>query len=202
MGLFDWFRGPPTNVTVLPDVIWLTKSAKLDGLAKTVSEALAGPEPPDAVLLVAHFRDCLDDLQKLVDGDRIAGPVGIVSAGDLGGRTAGMSLDESRKILIVVCERHPLRTHDDGIGEFAAGLPCRSRLVHHVSLDDPLMKASAGAWVTNTLRNLGMKEDAPIESPMVARRIKAAQDKLADRCRSDHPADSAEAWMERNCPEA
>jgi len=199
MGLFDLFGGTPSRFTELPDVIWLTKQAKLAGLARAVSEALGGPEPPDAVLLVAHFRDRAADLQKLVDDGLIAGPVAVVTAEELRGKTAGMSLDESRNILLVVGERHPLRSHDEAIADFARGLPCRSRLVHHVSLDEPLMKIFAGDWVQSMLKSLGMKEDEAIESAMVARRIKDAQQKIEERCRSDFPAGSAEEWMERNC---
>lgn len=198
MGLFDWFRSTPGNASVQPDVIWLTKQAKFAGLARSVADALAGPEPPDAVLLVGHFRNTVGELRKLVEEGRITGPVAVVTTNDLRGTAAGMSLDESRMILIVVGERHPHRSHDETIAEFARSLPCRSRLVHHVSLDEPLIKAFAGGWVTTMLKNLGMKSDEAIESPLVARRIKDAQQQLINRCRSDHPAESAEEWMERN----
>jgi hypothetical protein len=160
LGLFDWFQSePPSSVTVLPDVIWLSKQAKFDGLTRAVSVALAGPEPPDGVLLVGHFADTVAELRKLVDDGRVSGPIAVVSVDDLRGTAAGMSLDESRTILFVVGERHPLRTHDEAIAEFAEGLPCHSRLVFHVSLDEPLMRVFAGEWVEGILKRLGMKED-------------------------------------------
>lgn len=139
------------------------------------------------------------ELQKLLEEGRVAGPVAVVTTDDLRGTAAGMSLDESRTILIAVRERHPLRSHDEAIAAYADGLPCRSRLVHHVSLDEPLMKIFAGEWVQTMLKNVGMKEDEAIESPMVARRIKDAQRKIEDRCRSDFPAAPAEDWMAKNC---
>lgn len=203
MRIFDWFRGtPPSHVTRLPDVIWLTKVAKLAGIARGVSDALSRPDRPDAVLLVAHFGDSLGEIQTLVDEGRVAGPVAVVRVAELGGGSAGLSLGESRTVLIVVGERHPLRSHDEAVREFAERLPCRSRLVHHVSLDEPLMQVFAGGWVTSMLRKLGQKEDEAIESQLVARRIRDAQRKLAPRCRTDFPADSAEAWMAWNCPNA
>jgi hypothetical protein len=199
LDLFDWFKpAPPSNVTVLPDVIWLSKQAKFDGLIRAVSKALAGPEPPDGVLLVGHFPDTVAELRRPIEDGRISGSVAVVSVDDLRGTAAGMSLDDSRTILFVVGERHPLRSRDEAIAEFAEGLPCRSRLVHYVSLDEPLMRVFAGGWVEGTLKKLGMKEDEAVESPLVARRIKAARDKLAGRCSSDFPAESAEAWMEKN----
>lgn len=63
------------------------------------------------------------------------------------------------------------------------------------------MRVFAGEWVENVLKQLGMKEDEPIESAMVARRIKAAQKKIESLSVGDLAADSAEQWMERNCPE-
>ncbi len=44
----------------------------------------------------------------------------------------------------------------------------------------------------------GMAEVEAIESKMVARQIKAAQQKRAGQCMTDFPADSAEKWLERN----
>ena len=56
----------------------------------------------------------------------------------LEGRTPSDSAaDESRSILIIVGERHPLASHDDVVVAFARSLPCRSRHVHHLSMEDP-----------------------------------------------------------------
>jgi hypothetical protein len=52
------------------------------------------------------------------------------------------------------------------------------------------------------LRKLGMKEDEVINSPLVSRRIRAAQDRILARVTSFEPAESAEEWMQRNVPEA
>ena len=50
----------------------------------------------------------------------------------------------------------------------------------------------------NVLRNLGMKEEEPIESPMVVRRVKEAQNKMAKHGMNERDADSAEEWMRKN----
>lgn len=103
-------------------------------------------------------------------------------------------------------DRMPTVEEEDGHGFLAVAffhghcrsLPCRCRLVHHVSLEDPLMRAFSGEWVEGVLKSLGMPEDEAIESKMVARPIKAAQQKLAGQCMTDFSADSAEKWIERN----
>ena len=86
--------------------------------------------------------------------------------------------DESGRIDIVLAERHPLPSHDKAVVEWATALPCRCQLVHHLSLEDPLMHMFAGEWVEGILKKLGMSEDEAIESRMVARRIEAAQKKV------------------------
>ena len=65
MGLFAFLFGgsKPSNVSVIPDVIWLNTSAKFKGIRKDVVAqkglGVAG------VLLVAHFDDVLEQLFKI-----------------------------------------------------------------------------------------------------------------------------------------
>ena len=66
MGIFDWLKTPKTNVDLLDEVIWLTKQAKFTGISASIGRCLAEPARPFAVLLVAHFRDCLEQVQAIV----------------------------------------------------------------------------------------------------------------------------------------
>jgi hypothetical protein len=68
----------------------------------------------------------------------------------------------------------------------------------HCSLDDPLMKVFAGEWVKEVLQRLGMDESAPVESGMVARRVRGAQGKFAARAERGCDAASAEEWLQSN----
>ena len=199
MGLFDWFTSPPSNVTVLDDVIWLTKEAKFKGITQMIPRILAENDRPHTIILVAHFRDCLEELQQISESVAASRSIIVASADALQNtRTSTISSDEARPMQIIVGERHPLLSHDETVLGFARSLPCRCRLVHHVSLEDPLMRAFSGEWVEGVLKSLGMAEDEAIESKMVARQIKAAQQKLAAQCMTDFPAESAEKWLERN----
>ena len=74
-------------------------------------------------------------------------------------------------------------------------------MVHHVSLEDPLMKLFAGEWVQNLLQQMGMEEDEAIESRMVGRRIQQAAEKVERQAVSDLRANSAEEWLQLNCPQ-
>jgi len=201
MGIFNWMFGEKSNVEILADMIWLTKRAKFTGIATSVTQRLSASDRPLAVILVAHFQDCLNELQQILENGHFDCSVTAVAAGDLkSARAPTQLLDESRFIDIVVGERHPLSSHDDAVVAFARDLSCQCRIVYHVSLEDPLMKIFAGEWVHNFLKQIGMKDDEAIESSMVARRFKQARQKIESRASGDEPADSAEEWLARNIP--
>jgi len=212
MGLFDWLFGKKSGVPQ-DDTIWLTRRAKLEG----IREAVLGHLAPDAwVLLTAHFPATLAEVRQHLDaaGDRytvwegragprprggevVVGLAGALAASSPDGPDADIPLSTS----VIVAERHPLRANDDALVAFAAGLPPPRRVTFHLSLEDPLLRVFSGEWVGDVLRRLGMQEDEAIRSPMVARRIVAAQKKIAKIAFPDRPADSAEDWVRLNCPE-
>ena len=198
MGLLDWLTGKKDKAEIAPDRIWLSQRAKIAGIGKEVAKAVADPSGPYAVIVVAHFKSSVDQLQAVVAGydkDRVI----LTLADALGGRTpTDLATDDSRGILIIVGERHPLASHDDLVADFARSWPCRCRLVHHLSMEDPLVKLFGGEWIEQWLRKLGMKNDECIESRVVGRRIRVAQEKIAKSTTSDTAANSAEEWFEQS----
>jgi hypothetical protein len=204
MRIFDWFKAKSSNVKIQNDVIWLTKASKLKGIAAAMTHRRAEQNGPGSILLVAHFPDCLEGLEKireLVEQRDAAAPVIVASAVALKETSAaGMPINNAQSVQMIVGERHPLLSHDDAIVEFAQSLPCRVNLVYHLALDDAVMRVFGGDWVVSALKRLGMKENESIESQMVVRRIRDAQKKLGRESIGELPADSAESWMELNCP--
>ena len=203
MGLFDFLfgggSGKRSNVNVVPDVIWLNHTAKLKGIRKdVVAQSGSGAV---GLLLVAHFPDVLEQLFKIAAENGTHIPVKVSLAKDLStDLVSEWSVNESATVAVIIGERHPLPKHDDVILQFAESLPVQVRLIRHVSLEDPLMKAFAGEWVENLLRRMGMAEDEAIESKMVSRRIKAAQQKIEKEAFGDSDAQSAAEWMDANVP--
>ena len=182
MAFFDSLFGSRkrTNVEVIPDHIWVTTDAKFAGLAKEAEER--SKSETVAILLVAHFPDVLARLEELASRQTWETPCHPIPASNLNrDLAASLNLDESAIIDIIVGERHPLPSVDDRLEEFADELPCRCRFSHHVSLEDAVMKIFAGDWVKNVLKQMGMKEDEAIESQMVSRRIRQAQQKIEGR---------------------
>ena len=140
MGLFDWLTGKKYTVAIAKYRIWLTREAKSAGIRKEVGDAIANPAGHCVVIVVAHFNDCLQQLQTAVAGlDRER--VFVTSAELLAGRTpSDFAADPSSSILIIVGERHPLPSHDEVVLDFARSQPDRCLVVYHVSLEDPLLK--------------------------------------------------------------
>ncbi len=76
---------------------------------------------------------------------------------------------------ILGTERHESRRVDNQLRGRAGrqGDPGASRF--YLSLEDDLMRIFAREWVSGLLQRLGMEEGMPIESPMISKRIEAAQ---------------------------
>ena len=202
MGLWDYLFGrqQPSNILLVPDRIWMTTDAKFAGLARDAEDRSHSESV--AILLVAHFPDVLARLQEVASKQVWDVPCQAVPASHLNADlAASLRLDKSAIIEILVGERHPLPSVDDRLAEFANELPCRCRFAHHVSLDDAVMQRFAGESVKNMLKQMGMKEDEAIESRMVSRRIRKAQQKIEGRTSGDLDAESAWEWLKKNCPE-
>ena len=214
MGLFGWLFGKRERVASR-DVICLSDAARMNGVTKAIDSHLAAGRP---VLVLAHFPTTLAAFgEHLMRPDRpyAAIPSALTPRAALELATAGPQVlfglvqnlrpdefppDETAPpcpLAVIVLERHFLRTHDERVAKFTAGLGGTTP-DFHVSLDDPLMAMFAGEWVANTLRRLGMEENQTVESEMVSRRIRAAQAKIATSNPTDHEADSPAEWLERN----
>ncbi|MEZ6091451.1 MAG: preprotein translocase subunit SecA [Pirellulaceae bacterium] len=200
--MFDLFFGGKkrANVEVISDYIWMTTEAKFAGLTKEAVER--SKSDTVAILLVAHFPDVQARLERIAEQTKWDVPVKAVPASNLNAHLArSLSLDESGVIDVIVAERHPLPSIDDQLEEFADNLPCRCRFSHHLSLDDAAFRVFAGDWVQQVMRQLGMKEDEAIQSQMVSRRIRKAQEKIEGRGVGSREAGSAAEWLEQNCPD-
>ena len=201
MGLLDFLFGNKrdTTVQVLNDRIWLPQNAKINGIKQQIR-----PQTDSAaILLVAHFKETLQQLRAIAAGDNSGTPVQLVLAENLTSDiTSRLNTDETSTIDLIVAERHPLKSADDALMLFAQDLSCRCRVAYHLSLEDPVVKLFVGEFVEKMLESLGMKEDEPIESQMVSRRIRAAQQKNEERAFGNSRAFSAAEWLESNMPKS
>jgi hypothetical protein len=217
VAFWDWFRGRPKAVEVADDAIWLTAEAKFCRLCTQTGDGLRGAH---FALVVAYFPQTLDRVREELGRQGVphaAGPARLSTNDILRGAEPRAllalaeslpvappadSVDDGGPVLpVLIAERHFLRAADERILDFARGLGRRCRVRFHLSLQDPLLRIFAGEWVGGLLTQLGMTEDKPLESPMVARRLRAAQDLVARRAVTDRAAASAEEWLALNVPE-
>ena len=219
MGFWDWFSGKPKRVTTR-DKIWLTRTAKRRELCRELQRHLAAAQP---VILLAHFPATLAEIRQELTGAGIphnvtSAPIAAKHVSHIAERGteclihlalvkqlhsdpfSDKNVDEPGLIHMLITERHFLRKNDEFITDFAETLRSPSDVTFYLSLEDPLMKIFSGDWVRNVLQRLGMEESSPIESRMVAKRIRQAQDKLAKRAEDVGEADSAEEWLRLNVP--
>lgn len=196
MGFFDFLFGRKTTVETLNDRIWLTDAARWKGLREELHEQAT---VCSGVLLVAQFPESRDALVSL--RDEVDGYCEVRLASELSSDVASYwPVDEARPAFVLVAERHPLRSHDDCIVEFAGDLPCKAQVAFHLSLEDALLKVFIGQQIEELLRRMGMDENESIDSNMVSRRIAAAQKKIASQAFGDSDAPSAADWLAANVP--
>ncbi len=203
MGLFSFLFGNNSNspIQVVNDRIWISQQAKFKGLAKELVER---PNKDSvAVLLIGHFANTVEQLSGIA-GEYMGGiPVMATLADKASPEIASkLNLGKNDIIELIVAERHPLRSVDEKLSQFAEEFPCRCRMSHHLALDDPLLQIYFGEWVRGMLTKLGLSEDEAIESKMVSRRVQQAQQKLATTAIGNLEAESAEDWIKKNLPNA
>ena len=82
---------------------------------------------------------------------------------------------EAGGLFILGTERHESRRIDNQLRGRAGrqGDPGESRF--YLSLEDDLMRIFAKQWMSTMMERMGMKEDEPIESKMITKRIEGAQ---------------------------
>jgi hypothetical protein len=191
------FGGAPSRMEAIPDRVWLTREAKLAGIRRELREqAEAGAS---MIALVAHFPDVLEDLRGVAAEYEGAAAVRALRGAQLTSSAAGrLPVGEADLLAVIVAERHPLASVDDALADFARALPSRSRIVHHVSLEDAVMRSFGSGSLRTLLDRLGATEDEPISHPMVTRSIRRAQERMESRSGARFEAASAAEWIERN----
>lgn len=201
MGLFSalFGGGSRSKVHHLGDRVWLTHGAKLAAIRRDIHDRVN--DGAAAILLVAHFEETREQLDRIVESLPERHPLTVVLVEELQPEFAErLRLDESVQIDMIVAERHLLDSEDKRLIDFANQLPCTCRIGQHMSIEDPLIDIFIGESVRNVLEAMGMTEHESIESSIVSRRIKSAQKKIAASATGNRSARSAAEWLERNFP--
>lgn len=190
-------RRTSSNVRLIADRVWLSSRARLAGLREAVRERSA--DGATMILLIAHFPDVLAELEPMAAEYAGSAFVRAFLSRQLSpGAARSLPLGESDVVDLIVAERHPLASVDEALIGFAEELPCRSRIVFHLSLDDALLQAFGSESIRATIEQLGATEEEAITHDLVTRSIRRAQRRIERRSTGRSDADSAAEWLERN----
>jgi hypothetical protein len=200
-----------------PAKIWKTRTLEFEGLLASI-EAL--DPAATRVLVVTHFADSFRALNDLLlirgatyktyptafEGDRLrdlseyqSGYILLAPAQALPENlfapqpqtgSGGFEID------VLVAEHHPLPVFDDRILEFAASLPCPTRVCFHDALDGALLHHFGGDQIAQLISTLKMPDDESVSNPLIDKSIRRAQEKIARRVSSPMTTDSAEQWFQ------
>jgi hypothetical protein len=198
MGLFDFLFGPK-RARRIPDRVWLSKEAKLAGILREIEKEIESGSA--GVVVVAQFSDVYDQLLILQDEASVAFEVCLAT--ELTTVNAGFgSFGDLDTVSIIVAERHPFRANDEAVFEFGESLSSLCRTIFHLTLDDGVWRDMFPDWIKDMLAKLGMNADECIESRIVHRQLKRAQERNAAKSPGDSPANSSAEWMEINMPKS
>lgn len=152
----------------------------------------------EVIVVLAHFDDVLRDLRERMPEFPQA-TVRMLLCSEFGtDLVRELRIDEMTSLDIIVAERHPLLSVDESLEQSADSLPCQSRLMSHVSLEDSLLRLFGGDEIRAMMSRVGLEAEEPFQSRMLARRIRSTQTKVETQAYGNVPADSAEEWLEIN----
>ncbi len=193
----------PTNLPMVrddqSDVVYASRKAKYDAVAKLIEECHAKGQPVlvgtisiESSELISTFLTNKGIKHEVLNAKNHAREAEIVAmAGQRGGVTiatnmAGRGTDiklteETKKLgglFIIGTERHESRRIDNQLRGRSGrqGDPGRSKFF--LSLEDDLMRIFGSDRIKGIMERLGMKEDEPIEHSMISNAIAKAQKKV------------------------
>ncbi len=190
----------------------------LVGLRLAIENRLMAGDVP---IVVAHFADSFSKVQQAIetwgiDYDVVAKPIDsqwlaerIAAAGQnsaficlaemLGRANLSPRTDRSsRRIGMMIVERHPLTARDDRIEEFCRSVSSPVDLGYFFSFDDPVVREWVSESALKILELFGMRQNELVTSKMISRRLKQALVRNARLYTTQQPADSASEWMAIN----
>jgi hypothetical protein len=200
-----------------PAKIWKTRSLEFEGLLTFIDSL----DPATTrVLVITHFADTfralndlflsrgatfntyptafegerLHDLSEYQPGCILLAPAQVLPENLLVTQTQTATC--GFEINLLVAEHHPLPDFDDRILEFAASLPCPSRVCFHDALDGALLHHYGGDQIVHLMATLKMPDGECVSNALIDKSIRRAQEKIARRVSSPMTADSAEQWFQ------
>ncbi len=178
--MFGLFRKKPAGIKTI-DTVWISEADKLNALAK---EWVTNND----TVFVAWFEESLRNLETLMQNSSPV-PFHLFMAREV----SRMQINGKPVIFI---EHYPLAAKED---ELFQKLELKEVKVWS-ALDEPLFHRFGGEKIIQMMKQLGMKEEEPIQHSMISKAIRNAQQKIAAKLTVEQSARSQKDWLTKNLP--
>jgi hypothetical protein len=181
-----------------PHRFWFTEADKFAGIEAEL--AAKGQNNSVAILLVAHFQETRDQLDRILETYQGSTPARCVFADELLSQSVpSLGINPTESIDIILAERHPLLQIDrELIVEMPKELACQHHLSVHFSMDDRLLGVYDGDAKRELIKRVGMIHNREVVHQMLIRQILAKQKAIAVGVPRPIPSKSMVQWYKSN----
>lgn len=215
MAFLNWLFSKP-RFKRFEDAFTLTR----DRMWEALRESLASPEHKDKTIwLVVHFMETFTQLQDRLESWNLEydvvssrlNPSEMDRKGLLNGSSIKLIISElipqpaeiaaivdetdTRKLALIVVERHPCWEEDKRLEDFAKSIPIMVEFGYYLALDDDVVKLAINDQTVEILKQLGLDDHELITSNMVTRRLEKVLKRLGSSFTGSTRADSASEWL-------
>jgi preprotein translocase subunit SecA len=212
--IFDWLRQWLSAVKPTTKV-WVDDAAKWRGVCDEIAAAHAQGA---TVVVIAHFHSTSTALEAALRDRSIAfapssslelssfnqslagAAVLVVQSQNIRPRLANASRSDVARIVFVVVERYPTPERDETLLKTVASLGSSCEVVYHLALSDPLLKEFNTEKIQTLLQRLGLSQDESLQSSIITKAIRNAQNQIAQKVPREVSASSPEEWFKTNLP--
>ncbi len=178
--MFGLFRKKTAGINTI-DTVWISEAYKFKALAKEWATN-------NETVFVAWFEESLRNLEALLQNSS-PGPFHLLIA-----REVSRMHTNGKPVIFI--EHYPLAAKED---ELFQKLELKEVKVWS-ALDEPLFHRFGGEKIIRMMKQLGMKEEEPIEHSMISKAIRNAQQKIAAKLTVEQSARSQKDWLIKNIP--
>lgn len=195
--------------------VCVNEEAKRKNMMTALRKSLSGG---CITIVTYHFRNNHDTFIEWLEREKIpyqeesnaywldglttaSNKVHLILAKDLIGRVRQAVPETPIEIEVHLIEHYPLPAKDKVVLSLAETISARIRFIAWSSLDEPLMRFFGGERITGMMKQLGMKDNAIITHPFVAKAIRNAQEKIARKTVSESEYRSSDEWFTRHFSE-
>ncbi|HEX7844228.1 MAG TPA: hypothetical protein VF476_00425 [Chitinophagaceae bacterium] len=176
--MFNLFKKKGPEIKIV-DRIWISESFKLKAYAEELQKNRE-------TVFIFWFDETLRKAENEINN-----PVGDASPLLMAREAATAHLSNKQ---VIMAEHYPLAEKENQLFQ-KLGL---QQVTIWSALDEPLFKRFGSDKIISMMKQLGMKENEPIEHNMISKAIRNAQEKIADKVSVEQSARSQEDWLEKN----